>query len=67
MFNLVSTRTPMSFAAKLLFSCVTPSMILVQNFALFVELNEDPVSPFLQPVEVPLDSSMMLWHIHCSS
>lgn len=35
---------------------------LVQDFALlFVELHGDPVSPFLQLVEVSLDGSVTLW------
>ncbi|GAB0186707.1 ectonucleotide pyrophosphatase/phosphodiesterase family member 3 [Grus japonensis] len=40
----------------------------VQDFALpLVGLHEVPVNPFLQPVEVPLDGSMTLWHISHSS
>ncbi|KAK4825192.1 hypothetical protein QYF61_025120, partial [Mycteria americana] len=40
----------------------------VQNFALpLVELHEVSVSPFLQPVDVPLDGSMTLQHISHSS
>ena len=40
----------------------------VQDFAFaFVELHEVPVSLFLQPVEVPLNGSMILWWISCSS
>ncbi|KAK4810954.1 hypothetical protein QYF61_013362, partial [Mycteria americana] len=41
---------------------------LVQDLALpLVELHEIPVSPILQLVKVPLDGSMTLWHISCSS
>ncbi|CAM9285466.1 unnamed protein product, partial [Bubo scandiacus] len=36
----------------------------VQDYALlFLELHEVLVIPFMQPVEVPLDDSMTLWHI----
>lgn len=62
MFNLVSIRTPMCFSAKLLPSWTAPTVywcrgliLPTQNFALpFVGLREVPVSPFLQPVKVPL-------------
>jgi len=41
---------------------------LLQDFALsLLELHEVPVSPFLHPVEVPLDGSMTLWPISRSS
>ncbi|KAK4826285.1 hypothetical protein QYF61_007132 [Mycteria americana] len=72
MFSLVSSRTTKSFSAKLFSSWSTPSIYLVsglvppqvQDFALHpVELYEVPVSPFLQPVQVPLDGSTTLWHI----
>lgn len=44
MFNLVSTTIPRSFSAKLLSSWVTPSIMLVQEFALLLaKLNEVPV------------------------
>jgi len=33
----------------------------------FVELHDVPVSPFLQPVQVSLDSSTTLWRISHSS
>ncbi|KAK4831783.1 hypothetical protein QYF61_019096, partial [Mycteria americana] len=40
----------------------------VQDFALpLVELHEVPASPFLQPVQVPLDGSTTLWCISHSS
>jgi len=40
----------------------------LQGFALLlVELREFPASPFLQPVMVPLDGIMTLWHIIHSS
>jgi len=39
----------------------------VQDSALLVELHKVPVGPFLQPVEVPLDSSMTLWCVSHSS
>ena len=40
----------------------------VQDFVFsFDGLHEIPVSPFLQPVEVPLDGSMTLWCISRSS
>jgi len=36
----------------------------LQNFAiLLVELQEVPVSPFLQPIEVPLDGSTTRWQV----
>lgn len=39
-------------------------MFQLQGFALFLdELHKVPVSPFLQPVEVPLEGSMTLWCI----
>ena len=39
-----------------------------QDFALpLVECHEVPVSPFLQPVKVPLDGSVTLWCISHSS
>jgi len=34
----------------------------VQNAALLVELNEIPVSPFLQAAKVLLDEGTTLWH-----
>lgn len=40
----------------------------VQNLALpIVKLHEIPARPFLQPVDVPLDSSTTVWHISHSS
>jgi len=35
----------------------------VQHFECLTELYEVPVSPFLQPVKVPLDGSLTLWFI----
>jgi len=44
---------------------VTP--LQLQDLALpIVEFHEVPVSPFLQPVGVPLDGSTTLWHIRRS-
>ncbi|KAK4824703.1 hypothetical protein QYF61_017929 [Mycteria americana] len=41
---------------------VIPSQL--QDFPFpFVELPEVPVSPFLQPVKVPLNGSTTIWHI----
>jgi len=39
----------------------------VQGLALLVELREVPVSPFLQPMKVPLNSNTTLWLISHSS
>lgn len=40
----------------------------VQGFAhCCVKADEVPVSPFFQVVEIPLDGSMALWCISCSS
>ncbi|GAB0175715.1 cAMP-dependent protein kinase inhibitor alpha [Grus japonensis] len=40
----------------------------VQDFPLpFVELHEVPDSPFLQPVKIPPDGSMILWFISLCS
>ncbi|KAK4811173.1 hypothetical protein QYF61_019804 [Mycteria americana] len=65
MFNMVSTRTPRQPLHILVHGVVPPQ---VQDFAPpLTELYEDPVSPFLQPVEVPLDGSTTLWCIHHSS
>jgi len=59
----------MAFSAKLLSSWVVPSINWccgvvppqVEDFALLVvELHEVPVSPFLQPVQAPLDGSTTL-------
>lgn len=36
-----------------------------QVFSFLVELYEVIISPFLQPVKVLLDGSMILWHISC--
>lgn len=37
---------------------------MVQNFAFpFAEFHEVPVSPFLQPIEAPLDANATLWWI----
>lgn len=67
MFYLETTRTSRSFSAKLLSRWVTPTLILVQNFALFVELKGVPVSPLFQLVSVPLDGIVILWCIsYCS-
>ena len=45
-----------------------PEVVPPQDFALpLVELHEVPASPFLQPVEVPLDGSTTLWPISQSS
>ena len=75
MFNLVSTRTLRSFLAKLFpadqsparagaWGCSSPGA----DFALpLVELHEPPVSPFFQPVKVPLDGSTTFWSINHSS
>jgi len=61
--NLVSTRTPRSFSAKLLSSQSAHSMYWCLGLFLptckalhvtFVQPHEVPVDPFLQPGEVPL-------------
>ena len=40
----------------------------MQDLALsLVELHEASISPFLQPVEVPLDGSTILWYSSHSS
>lgn len=49
---------------------LVPGVVLpwVQDFALpLIDCHEVPVSPFLQPVKVPLDGSKTLWCIGCSS
>lgn len=55
MFNLVFPSTPMVFSAKL----TIPKQVVLpqaQDFTVsFAELPEVPVSPFLQPVHIPLD------------
>lgn len=60
MFNLVSSWTPRSCFAEWLSSLVQ-AVVQVQNFVyLIVYLHEIPVSPFFQPVEVPLNGSTAL-------
>jgi len=61
MFNLVSPR---SFSAKLLSSqlhqhVLVPRVVPAQELPL-LELHEVPVSPCLQPAEVPLNGSKTL-------
>lgn len=62
MFNLVSTRSPRSFPAKLLSSWVSPACACVclprfHHFALPIVKLQICISPFLQLVECPLDGS----------
>jgi len=69
MLSLVSAMTPRPFSAKPLYSWVTPSLYLCLRLLLprcgtllaLVERREVPVSPYLQPVQVPLDGSTILW------
>ncbi|KAK4818982.1 LOW QUALITY PROTEIN: hypothetical protein QYF61_022649 [Mycteria americana] len=67
---------PQVLSCQAAFQLSSPQNILVhgvvppqvQDLALLlVEVHEVPVSPFLQPVEVPLDGSMTLWCISHSS
>ncbi|KAK4832039.1 hypothetical protein QYF61_020554 [Mycteria americana] len=76
MFNSVSTRIPQVLFCQAAFQLAGPQHILVpgvvpsqvQDFALFlVELHEIPVGPLLQPVEVPLNGSTVIWCISHSS
>lgn len=45
---------------NLLLGALTPQ---VQDFAFLPDVQEIPASPFIQPVQVPLDDSMTCWHI----
>lgn len=45
---------------NLLLGALTPQ---VQDFAFLLDVQEIPASPFIQPVQVPLDESMTCWHI----
>lgn len=69
LFNLLSTWTSRPFSEKLLSNQLVPSLHCWERgtvaFA-FIELHKVPVSPFLQPVEVPLNGSPILQHISCS-
>jgi len=74
MFNLVSLKTFfLCVFAKLLHNqyCVLLSGVVslqMQDFAFpFGKLHDVPVCPFLQPVEVPLHGSTIIWCINCSS
>lgn len=76
LLNLLSSRTPRAFSAKLLFSCEALGHELVtrialsqgQRFALpLVEIPDVPVSPFLQPAEAPLGGSTTFWFLSHSS
>lgn len=76
-FNLVSITTPKSFLCKAAFHLGSSQLVLVPwgcssprtglCTSTLVEVHEGPVGPFLQPAQVPLDSSMTLWPISHSS
>lgn len=69
MFNLASTTIPSPFLSTCFSAGQLPEhtgawgfLSQVQEMALpFVKLHEVCISPFLQPVEVPLDSSTCIW------
>lgn len=70
MFNLVSTRSPRPFSAEFLSIRMPPACPhawtvppQMQDLHYFLELHEIPISPPLQPVEVPFDDSKVLWCI----
>lgn len=74
-FNLLFIRTPKSFTAEhlpgqlapSLYCCrVTPSQMEGLKLA-FGEYLKNPVSPFFQPGQVPLNSSLALLHFDHSS
>lgn len=42
-------------------------LLQVQDLTLLVELQNNPVSPFLQPLHIPLNGSTIAWCMnHCS-
>lgn len=72
MFNLLSTRTSRSLSAKL--ASWSPAWIVAWAYSFpdarlrisFCLTHEVVVSPFLQHVKIPLNSSLTLQHIyHC--
>lgn len=69
--QLVVHQDPQCFC-KAAFQVVSPLLVLlhevippqVQKSAFpFVELHETPISPFFQPVKVPLNSSTTIWYM----
>lgn len=61
MFNLLSTRTPRSFSTELLPWQLPPACTVALGYSIpdawLALVEEVPVSPFLQPVQIPLKSS----------